>query len=79
MFRALDVGLGHTREVQGVHSLTAAFGDGADRQSLFFMLGRTTGYGQLRKFTPVAQFARKRSSGSRYRAKQVKIAERGDN
>ena len=30
---------GHTREVQGLHSLTAAFEDGADRRTLFFMLG----------------------------------------
>ncbi len=32
-FRAL------TAEVQGLHSLTAAFEDEADRRTLFFMLG----------------------------------------
>jgi hypothetical protein len=48
-------------------------------QSFRNIPAQQTALGQLRKFTPVAQFARKRSSGSRYRAKQVKIAERGDN
>jgi hypothetical protein len=30
---------GHTPEVQGLHGLTAAFGDEADRWTVFFMLG----------------------------------------
>ncbi len=29
---------GHRREVQGLHSLTAAFEDEADRRTLFFVL-----------------------------------------
>jgi hypothetical protein len=35
----LSVRSGHTPEVQGLHSLAAAFGDEADRRTLFFMLG----------------------------------------
>jgi hypothetical protein len=31
--------IGHTREVQGLHSLTAAFEDGADRRTLSFIPG----------------------------------------
>ena len=32
-------GIGHKREIQGLHSLTAAFEDEADPRTLFFMLG----------------------------------------
>ena len=34
VFMALDVDLGHTREVQALHSLMAAFAGGADRRSV---------------------------------------------
>jgi hypothetical protein len=36
---AANGGLGHTREVQGLHSLAAAFEDEADRRTLSFIPG----------------------------------------
>jgi hypothetical protein len=35
----VNVGFGHEGEVRGLHSLTAAFEDEADRRTLGFILG----------------------------------------